>query len=91
MQRNLNNRVEVLFPIEASEMQHAILERLLKPELRDTINAHELDSDGNYFLVQPHANEESFDSQNWFIDHPLFEVDEEGRVNDTITAMPSGA
>lgn len=92
MQRNLDNRVEVLFPIESHAMQYAIIEHLLKPELADTINAQRLHSDGRYVHVHPHAGAEPFDSQNWFTENSLFDLDAEGDVRKTITrAIPSSA
>ncbi len=42
MQRNLDHRVEVLFPIDLRSMQQAIMEQLLMRQLADTVNAHQL-------------------------------------------------
>src|SRR6266702_1985786 len=61
MQRNLDHRVETLFPIEDLVLREAILERLLKSELADTVNARELLSDGRYVRVQPVPGEPPFD------------------------------
>jgi polyphosphate kinase len=90
MQRNLDHRVETLFPIEDSVLREAILERLLKSELADTVNARELKPDGSYVRVQPAEGEPPFDCQNWFISHPLLgsEIDP---YNHVISAKPSGA
>jgi polyphosphate kinase len=90
MQRNLDGRVETLFPIEDSALLEAIRERLLKPVLADTANARELLSDGHYQRVRPEPGEQPFDSQEWFIAHPLIGPDTEPR-NHTISALPSGA
>ena len=91
MQRNLNNRVEVLFPIESITMKRAIMERMIKPELMDTANARELLSDGSYVHVTPKENEEPFDCQKWFITHTLFDVDEKGDFISTMSAIPSSS
>ncbi len=92
MQRNLNNRVETLFPIEAPLLRQTILENMLKPILADTVNAQVLCSDNTYKHVYPQPGEEPFDSQSWFITHPLFEMDEdEDFPNTTIGAIPSSA
>ncbi len=92
MQRNLDNRVEVLFPIDSTAMQHAILEHLLKPELADTVNAQRLRSDGHYMPVHPHSGAEPFDSQLWFIENPLFDLDADGDVRKMPNrAIPSSA
>ena len=92
MQRNLDNRVEVLFPIDSHAMQHAILEHFLKPELADTVNAQRLHSDGRYVPVHPHAGAEPFDSQLWFTENPLFDLDADGDVRKMANrAIPSSA
>ncbi len=90
MQRNLDHRVETLFPIEDLVLREAILERLLKSELADTVNARELLSDGHYVRVQPAPGEPPFDCQKWFISHSLLGSDIESH-NHVISAMPSGA
>ena len=90
MQRNLDHRVETLFPIEDSVLREAILERLLKSELADTVNARELMSDGSYVCVQPAEGEPPFDCQNWFISHSLL-GSESDLHNHVISAKPSGA
>ena len=90
MQRNLDGRVETLFPIEDPTLRVAILERVLKPQLADTVNARELDSDGTYTRVAPEPGEPPFDSQAWFITHPLSGSDPETR-SPVMSALPSGA
>jgi polyphosphate kinase len=92
MQRNLNGRVEVLFPIESHSMQSAIFEHMIQPILADTANAHELLADGSYVRIMPAQGEEPFDSQDWFIHHPLFELDEEGMIaKGTTSAIPASS
>jgi len=93
MQRNLNSRVETLFPIDSLTLRETILQHLLEPILADTVNAHMLQSDGTYARVQPVDGEEPFDSQAWFIAHPLFEMEdgEDTTLDATISAIPSSA
>ena len=90
MQRNLDHRVETLFPIEDSVLREAILERLLKSELADTVNARELMSDGRYVRVQAADGKPPFDCQKWFISHSLLGSDTD-MYNPVISAKPSGA
>src|SRR6266849_4776192 len=90
MQRNLDGRVETLFPIEDPLLRAAIYERILKLYLADTVNAHELQPDGHYTPVQPEPGEAPFDCQNWFITHPLSDSNF-GKGNSTMSALPSGA
>jgi polyphosphate kinase len=79
MQRNLDRRVETLFPVEDPLLREAIHERILKPYLADTVNAFTLQSDGCYTRVQPAPGEAPFDCQHWFITHPPVDTqDDEG-------------
>ena len=92
MPRNLDGRVETLFPLDSELLREVIIERVLKPVLSDTVNAHELRPDGTYVRVRPQAGGPPFDSQRWFITHPLFEIEEHGGdtiVNTAISAIPS--
>ncbi|MGZ3610558.1 MAG: polyphosphate kinase 1 [Ktedonobacteraceae bacterium] len=90
MQRNLDHRVETLFPIEDSVLREAIHERLLKSALADTVNARELKPDGSYVRVHPPEGEPPFDCQNWFISHSLLGSDADTQ-NHVISAKPSSA
>ena len=66
MERNLDRRVEVLFPIEAVEQKNHIQNEILDAYMRDTANTHELRADGAYVLPQsqPDATE-PFDVHRW--------------------------
>jgi len=69
MPRNLDRRVEVLFPIEDADMQTHIVENILAVCLRDTAKSHILQSDGRYiprrYLLD--GDGPLFDSQVWFM------------------------
>ncbi len=92
MQRNLNNRVETLFPIDSQTLRTKIYEQVLQPILADTVNASELQADCRYVPVCPQPEAEPFDSQDWFITHPLFEVkDEDVPGKPSISAIPSSS
>jgi polyphosphate kinase len=69
MPRNLDRRVEVLFPIEDPAMQNHVLEDILAVCLRDTAKSHVLQSDGRYiprrYLLD--GDGPLFDSQAWFL------------------------
>ncbi len=90
MHRNLDGRVETLFPIEDPVLRAAIIERVLQPLLADTANARVLRSDGTYERVMPEPGEAPFDSQAWFITHPLSGADPEQK-DQVMSALPSGA
>lgn len=69
MPRNLDRRVEVLFPIEDAAMQSHIMENVLAVCLRDTAKSHILQSDGRYiprrYLLD--GDGPLFNSQAWFL------------------------
>src|SRR5258708_5210410 len=90
MQRNLDGRVETLFPIDDPVLRIAMHDRLLTPALADTVNARELLPDGSYKRIRPKPGEAPFDSQNCFISHPLVDSDTTHQ-NHTIGALPSGS
>jgi len=51
-----------------------------------------LQPDGSYVHILPPEDTKPFDSQAWFINHPLFEIEEEdGTTETTISAIPSSA
>ncbi len=90
MPRNLNGRVETLFPVEDPVLRDAIRDHILQSLLADTVNARELLPDGCYIRVRPEPGEELFDSQDWFISHPLLEPRPDGNGTAT-SALPSGS
>ena len=90
MQRNLNERVETLFPVEDPRLHTAIRQRMLEPLWADTVNARELLPDGRYVPVQPEPGTPPFDSQAWFITHALSNPDPDSGDH-TTSALPSGA
>ncbi|HEY3993825.1 MAG TPA: polyphosphate kinase 1 [Ktedonobacteraceae bacterium] len=91
MQRNLDGRVETLFPIDDPLLRVALRDNLLKRMLSDTVNARELQPDGSYVRIFPDPGEPPFDSQDWFITHPLLDAEEGPDTSSTISAIPSGA
>jgi polyphosphate kinase len=66
MQRNLDHRVETLFPILDPGLRRALRDVEIPQYFRDTVNARELRSNGTYTRVQPHDGEAPFDEQAWF-------------------------
>lgn len=67
MPRNLNRRVEVLFPIEDRRMIRRLRDRILQKYLEDEAGAHVMQSDGSYKRVTAAAGKKLLDSQAWFI------------------------
>ena len=66
MPRNLDRRVEILFPIEDEDIQARIHE-ILEIQLKDTIRASQMNSDGTYERIDLRGKVR-FDSQQYFVD-----------------------
>lgn len=73
MSRNLDRRVEVLFPIESPKLREMLVEKILKMQLQDTEKAYRLQSNGTYVRISEtlEDGEEPFNSQEWFMKNPL--------------------
>ena len=48
MPRNLNRRVEVVFPVKDTRLVSRLRDEILEVYLADTVNVHEMHSDGSY-------------------------------------------
>ncbi len=70
MQRNLDRRVETLFPLR-EERHRDKMRRILDLQLADTANAWELRPDGTSKRLHPPEGEASFDSQAALLEDPL--------------------
>lgn len=67
MTRNLNRRVELLFPVEDSSLIERLRDEMLETYLHDNVNARIMRSDGTYERVVAPEGEERVDSQGDFI------------------------
>jgi polyphosphate kinase len=67
MPRNLDRRVEVLFPITSSELKRTIIDRVLKVHLMDTAQARKYRADGTYEVLPVADESRRFNSQEWLI------------------------
>ena len=63
MSRNLDRRVETLFPILDPTLRAAIVSGIIEPHLSDTARARKLDPDGSYRRVDPANGADPVDSQ----------------------------
>ncbi|MBI3943320.1 MAG: polyphosphate kinase 1 [Chloroflexi bacterium] len=68
MQRNLDRRVEVLFPIDNPHWRANIKRTILDLELRDNVKARLLQSDGSYVRLEPGSGEPRINSQEQLIE-----------------------
>ncbi len=64
MPRNLNRRVEVLFPVEGQQLVRRLRDEILSAYLKDDANARHMNSDGSY-TVKPERR--GFDCQARFL------------------------
>jgi polyphosphate kinase len=69
MQRNLNRRVETIFPVEDDAIKARLLDEVLAISMMDNVKARELQPDGNYTHLKPAKGETPHNSQQWFMDH----------------------
>jgi polyphosphate kinase len=69
MPRNLNHRVEVLFPIEDPKLVRHLRDEVLAVYLSDNVKARCMSSDGSYTRPVPGDGEPLVYSQTWFLKH----------------------
>ncbi|MCW8813581.1 MAG: polyphosphate kinase 1, partial [Chlorobium sp.] len=67
MQRNLDGRVETLFPIEDEKIRTEVMKSLIKAALKDNQKARVLLSDMNYKMIVPLDGAKPVNSQEWLI------------------------
>jgi polyphosphate kinase len=67
MPRNLDRRVEVLFPVEDPALCTFLCHDLLPLYQRDTVNTRELRADGSYMRVIPTNGQQPFDVQGYLV------------------------
>lgn len=67
MPRNLDRRVEVLFPVLHQRWREVIRNDILAVGLRDNVQARRLRPDGTYERLQPLDGEPAVNSQEWFL------------------------
>jgi polyphosphate kinase len=69
MPRNLDRRVEQLFPIEDPAIREAIRDRILAVHLMDNVKARWMQPDGKYVRLHPAPGYPEIDSQRWMAEH----------------------
>jgi polyphosphate kinase len=67
MPRNIDRRVEVLFPVESKEMIQHIRDNILSFYSKDNVKARKMRSDGSYVRVTSEKGQEPLSIQNWLI------------------------
>lgn len=67
MPRNINRRVEILFPVQDRRMIRYLRKEVLATYLADNVKARRMLPDGNYERVKPGAKEPPLNSQVWLL------------------------
>ncbi len=78
MPRNLERRVEIMFPIEKPELREKLME-ILSMQLKDTVKAHVLKPDGSYEKVN-RRGKEIFNAQQEFSNMAVLAAKEKNEV-----------
>jgi len=73
MPRNLNDRVEVVFPVCDPEKVRHIRDRILEIYLSDNLKARLMQADGTYKRLMPTNDDEAINTQDWLLNNH-FEV-----------------
>jgi len=68
MPRNLDRRVETVFPVEDEQIKARLLNEVLRISMMDNVKARELQPDGTYKRLAPRDGEAPLDSQTWFME-----------------------
>ncbi len=67
MPRNLNRRVEILFPIEDGRFVRRLRDRVLAKYLEDEVSARIMLPDGSYERVKHQPGKKALSAQSWFL------------------------
>lgn len=86
MPRNLERRVEILFPVEREELKEELL-HILQMQLRDTVKAHLLKADGHYEKVD-RRGKITFNSQEAFCQEAINKAGEDKEAVSTRVFIP---
>jgi polyphosphate kinase len=69
MPRNLDRRIELLFPVDNPCLREAIVHDVLRVHLQDNVQARRLLPDGSYERRAPQPGEPAMHSQAWLLAH----------------------
>jgi polyphosphate kinase len=69
MPRNLDRRVEVLFPVQVPAIRDAIMLSILPAQLHDTVKLRYMQPDGTYTRAIPAPGTVPLNVQTWFVNH----------------------
>src|SRR5918996_4625690 len=67
MRRNLDHRVEVVFPVESAEHIRYLRDKMLETYLKDNMRARVMQEDGTYRRLKPPSDDNAVDVQEFFM------------------------
>ena len=71
MQRNLDRRVEIAFPIKDPAIKNELYKNVLRSGLKDNLKARILKTDSTYEPLKPNDADKKVDSQEWLMSHTI--------------------
>jgi polyphosphate kinase len=74
MPRNLNHRVEVVFPVERLEHIRYLRDHVLETYLKDNSSARIMQPDGTYKRLRSSNENKKVDIQNWLMQNPAGKI-----------------
>jgi polyphosphate kinase len=70
MQRNLDRRVEIVWPIEDPKLKNELMKTLVKVSLKDNVQGRMLNSDLTYSVIE-NESDKKVNSQEWLMNHSI--------------------
>jgi polyphosphate kinase len=67
MPRNLNRRVEIIFPVQDAGIRRRIRDEILPTYFADNQKTRTLAADGSWTQITPAEGEEPLNAQEWFV------------------------
>ncbi len=71
MQRNLDRRVEIAFPVTDAAFKNELYKNVLRSALKDNLKSRILKPDLTYELLKPNEEDKKVDSQEWLMNHAV--------------------
>lgn len=71
MQRNLDRRVEIAFPITDAAIKNELFKNVLRSALKDNLKSKILKPDLTYELLKSNEEDKKVDSQEWLMNHAV--------------------
>ena len=69
MPRNLDRRVEILFPVSNLKIRSELISSIIPVQLHDTTQLRVLQPDGTYTRAGPAPGQEQVSAQAWLLEH----------------------